>query len=132
MHGELKDLILQSVCRSAVRVANGTTCGHAVAYVIGPVCRRFPDAIRDCFPGCTYEQWSPEPRALNGLVKAAAETVTRLFQSDENRIIRFKEVREAVGIKRPQHFNSNVVRHLGFQEWLRSQHIKVKRGAFFR
>ncbi len=64
--GEHAHLILQALCRGAVRKSDGDKCHPAHAYVIASTRSGIPDALPKIFPDCRVERWSPMPRKLQG------------------------------------------------------------------
>jgi len=114
--GEHSHLILQALCRGAVRRCIDGKCAPCDAYVIASVRSGIPVVIPDIFPGCAIKKWLPVPKALKGKVRYAVDYLAKRLRDDPEAFVRFKEVRDAIGIASNSNFRKNIRRHSDFQE----------------
>ena len=130
MEGENKHVILQALCRAAVRRCDGEHCHPCDAYIIASVRSGIPAALQDIFPGCNVVGWRPVKRTLKGHVKAAVEFIeTWAETATKGDTLAFKEVCKHLGMTAANF--SNAVRHhfdfieavseLGVVEWGKGQ-----------
>jgi hypothetical protein len=116
--GEHAHLILQALCRGAVRKCDGDKCHPAHAYVIASVRSGIPDALPRIFPGCQVERWSPLPRMLRGDAEQAFDYIESwASRAKPGDALPFKHVQRDLGIDRTT-FNTTVRRGLPFVEAL--------------
>jgi hypothetical protein len=124
--GEHAHLILQALCRGAVRKSNGDQCHPAHAYVIASVRSGIPAALPTIFPRCKVVRWSPVPRSLKGHAEAAAEFICRWAKTARpGDVLPFRLIQREVGVAAPV-FKDTVRRcvpfieelaELGIEEW---------------
>jgi hypothetical protein len=116
--GEHRHLILQALCRGAVRRSQGSTCGSCDAYVIAATATGIPMDIAEVFPGCRVVLWAPIKRKLTGKVKMAAELIVDFFQSNEaNARLPFTAVRKHLGGMSAGNFKRSIRDHGAFRDF---------------
>lgn len=118
MAGEHRHLILQALCRGAVRKAHQDQCAPCNAYIIASVRSGIPAMLKQIFPGCRLKRWQPARKALKGKVKEAFDYLTQRFLCDPEAFVSFAEVREAIDMASAQNFRKNIRLHSQFNEEL--------------
>ncbi len=114
--GEHAHLILQALCRGAVRKSDGDKCHSANAYVIASVRSGIPAALPTIFPGCRVVGWSPVPRNLKGDAEAAYQFVEAWARkASPGAVLKFRDVQREVGIDR-RTFTDTIRRGMPFRE----------------
>ena len=68
MAGEHRHLILQALCRGAVRKCIGDACPPCRAYIIASSRSGIPDSLKEIFPGAQVVPWRPVKKPLKGKV----------------------------------------------------------------
>ncbi len=97
--GEHAHLILQALCRGAVRRSDGEYCLPAEAWLIASARSGIPDALPTIFPGCVVKRWSPTPRNLKGSASAVCEFVEEwATKAKVGDIIPFRTLQRELGI----------------------------------
>lgn len=97
--GEHAHLILQALCRGAVRRCDGEHCHPAEAWVIASVRSGIPDALPSIFPGCQVVRWSPIPRKLKGHALAVCAYLEAWATSARvGDVMPFRQIQRALGI----------------------------------
>ena len=97
--GEHGHLILQALCRGAVRKCDGERCHASNAYVIASVRSGIPAALPSIFPGCKVVRWSPIPRALSGNIAAACDYVEAWASTAKpGDVLPFRQLQRDTGI----------------------------------
>jgi hypothetical protein len=114
--GENMHLILQALCRGAVRKSDGASCHPCDAYIIASVKSRIPALIPIIFPGCRQAPWRPVQRTLRGHVRAAIEYIGKHLQA-EGSMLKFTQVSKALGMT-PRDFAHDVRLHGDFKDAL--------------
>lgn len=71
--GEHSHLILQALCRGAVRRCVDGGCPPTHTYIIASRGSGIPQSLADIFPGARVVPWRPVPKALKGKVAEAVE-----------------------------------------------------------
>jgi hypothetical protein len=114
--GEHAHLILQALCRGAVRKSDGDKCHPANAYIIASVRSGIPAALPTIFPGCKVAGWSPVPRNLKGDAEAAYQFVEAWARkASPGAVLKFRDVQREVGIDR-RTFTDTIRRGMPFRE----------------
>jgi hypothetical protein len=114
--GEHAHLILQALCRGAVRKCDGDKCHPANAYIIASVRSGIPAALPAIFPGCRVAAWSPIPRKLNGDAEAAYQFVEAWARSQRpGAVLKFRDIQRELGIDRKV-FADTIRRGMPFRE----------------
>jgi len=112
--GEHLHGILQALCRGSVRQCRGDSCAPCNAYVIASVGSGIPQALPTVFPGARIHDWKPKGRVLKGKVlEALAYIDQRLAQGNE--VIKFTEVKKAIGMRDSSNFYSDIRQHEDFR-----------------
>ncbi|OHV89685.1 hypothetical protein ORS3428_13785 [Mesorhizobium sp. ORS 3428] len=141
--GEHADMILQALCRGAVRKSVDGTCGKCDAYIIADPQTGIPDMLEhesdiDIFPGSKHADWSPvEKEKLGGRVGQAYDYIVQWFKDHPGygeRLSRSK-VAEAIGMVLDD-FTKDVVGHRDFEGYLAEAGIRLIRmrgrgGSYF-
>jgi hypothetical protein len=114
--GEHAHLILQALCRGAVRKSDGDRCPPAHAYIIASSRSGIPDALPMIFPNCKVKRWSPLPRQLKG----DAEPVFKYIEAWASKsrpgdTLPFRLIQRDLGIDRTT-FSTTIRRGLLFVE----------------
>jgi hypothetical protein len=124
--GEHAHLILQALCRGAVRKCDNERCHPANAYIIASARSGIAEALPDIFPGCRVVSWSPMPKPLAGDVAETCDYVERWAKTAKpGDTLLFQVVRRDLGISAnrfkdtvrrsaPLHFT---LADLGVEEW---------------
>jgi hypothetical protein len=113
--GELKNHILQALCRSSVRQGNGHDCGPCNAYIIAPKRSGVRGFLPEVFPGCTITTWEPAKRKLTGWVADAVAKVKAFFANNPDGVFLYSDLRVALGISDTSNFNKRVRRHESYK-----------------
>jgi hypothetical protein len=118
--GEHANLILQAVCRGAVRQSDGETCGQCDVYVIAANKHGIPEMLRDgsIFPGAKAEEWMPIKRKLTGKVKQAFDFVVTWTGQNPGEFLEYSRVRERIGVRDKGNFSRTILDYPGFLEEL--------------
>lgn len=116
--GEHSHLILQALCRGAVRRCQGHVCAPCDAYIIASPRSGISQDLERMFPGCQIKQWRPIPMALRGKVKEAVKFIGDWFGSHPDGFLKFTTVRRALGITDSANFRQNIRQHPDFQQAL--------------
>jgi hypothetical protein len=97
--GEHAHLILQALCRGAVRRCDGEHCHPAEAWLIASVRSGIPDALPSIFPGCRVVRWSPIPRKLHGHPLAVCEYLEAWATTAKvGDVMPFRQIQRDLGI----------------------------------
>ena len=117
MLGEHRHLILQALCRGAVRRCEDDVCSPCDAFVIASVGSKIPKTIPALFPGCRLSPWKPLPQKLTGRAGEALEFITAWFEGNPGDTLPVKDVYEALGMDKSS-FRKGVRRNPRFIEAL--------------
>jgi len=137
--GEHADLILQALCRGAVRKSIGNSCGECSAYVIASTETGIPAMLShkgdiDIFPGSKVVDWFPVETELSGKAKDAHDIIINTFDGETKGRLRATEVRDALAMD-ANNWNSRVIHDKDFQAALADQgiylHIRKGRGGSY-
>ena len=111
MNGENQHLILQAACRGRVRKCVNDQCAPCDLYIIASVRSGIPSAIKDIFPGCSVDRWSPIKIEPRGKVKEALDFIKDAFDKEPaRRFLRFSDIQKAVSVD-GRNFKNDVRRH---------------------
>lgn len=116
--GELNHHILQALCRSAVRQGNGSSDTPCNAYIIAPKRSGVRDFLPEVFPGCTVLPWLPTKAKPKGKVQEALTFIEMFFEDYPDQVLRFTELRQALGGTSVSNFNSRIRHHPTFKAGL--------------
>ncbi len=135
--GEHAHLVLQALCRGAVRVCRGGRCAPCDAYIIAHASSGIEQALPSIFPGCSVVPWQPVRQVLMGKLKDALEHIEGQFTvHGDDHFVPFAEVKTAIGVKDASNFRKNIRQHPDFQAALAERMIfedgQGKRAAGFR
>lgn len=135
MMGENCHLILQALCRGAVRRCEGGGCPETRTYIIARLGSQIADAIPFILPGAKIERWQPIPRELTGKVKSAFEYIIRQLPNKDS-IVSFDDVQEYITCPDRSNFNRTIRNHHEFRQALADEGViewgKGKRATGFR
>jgi hypothetical protein len=124
--GEHAHLVLQALCRGAVRKSDGDKCHPAHAYLIASVRSGIPEALPKIFPGCKVVRWSPLPRTLKGDAAPAYDYVERWARrAKPGEVLPFRLIQRDLGIDRTTFATTirrglpfvDSIAELGVEEW---------------
>ncbi|MER9351620.1 hypothetical protein [Mesorhizobium sp. M0227] len=132
--GEHADMILQAVCRGAVRKSVANSCGKCDVYVIAdpqtgiPAMLEGKEGAIEIFPGCTAVDWSPVERELNGHVGKSVELIVQHFMDNPGLREKLKSptARDWLGLD-VHDWNSDVLGHRDFEGALAARGIRLTR-----
>lgn len=124
--GDQADIILQAVCRGTARRAVGGDCARCDVYLIAhPRHGIDMERLREVFPGCRIEYWSPVRRDPTGRVAQTIKYVVNWFETKPDGQLRFKEVYNALGMDRSNF--RNLRKHDDFENALEVNGIGLMR-----
>jgi hypothetical protein len=112
--GEHKHLILQALCRGAVRKCDGEYCKPMNAYIIAAPHTGIKSALPEVFPGCQIIPWQPVKRTLKGKVKEAFDYLKAWVETTREQTIAFRRVATEITMKSPD-FSKDIRKHSDFQ-----------------
>lgn len=133
MAGEHRHLILQALCRGAVRKCIGDGCPETRAFVIASTRSGIRKELPSIFPGATIGSWTPVRKPLRGKVRAAVEFIDVVLKDDPDAFVEFRSVTLAIGWTDTKEFKHSIRRHpdfqqalvdLGIEEWGPGRHPK--------
>jgi hypothetical protein len=129
--GEHRHLLLQALCRGAVRLCVEDRCAPCDAYLIASVRSGIRPALGEIFPGCKITDWRPIKRTLKGKLEETRRFVTGYFTTnpDHDRL-RLKDVQKAIGEPYPSTFRNNIRRNPGLVTALAEDGI-VEQGRYY-
>jgi hypothetical protein len=122
--GEIAHVILQALCRGAVRHCRGDQCVPCNAYIIGSRKSGIPELLPDIFPGCKVVPWVPVKKEPTGRVAEALLYLQARFKADPTDFVSFKEMQKALGYRDASTFRKNIRKHRAFQEQIASMSIR--------
>ncbi|TPK91324.1 hypothetical protein [Mesorhizobium sp. B2-4-17] len=132
-HGEHADLILQALCRGAVRKSIDGVCGKCDAYIIADPQTGIPAMLEhkgdiDIFPGSKAVDWSPVERQLTGKVGEAVSFIVQFFRDNPGHGDKLPAplVANKLGMTR-QDWSNDVLSHRDFEGALAAQGIRLVR-----
>ena len=112
--GEHLHGILQALCRGSVRQCREGVCAPCDAYVIASVNSGIPAALTEVFPRAKLHEWRPIGRVIKGQVKEALAYIDDCVLNGID-VIKFSDVKKAIGIKDSSNFNHNIRQHSNFK-----------------
>lgn len=126
--GERADLVLQAVCRSAVRKPLGDGCYPCDLYIITHPKHGIEDMLPEIFPDCQeVRDWLPVARELRGRVKKAFKFIVGWFKTDPRGKLSFAKVRAHMNIRDRGTFHNEIINHQDFEGALAKEGIVIKR-----
>lgn len=97
--GEHCHLILQALCRGAVRRCVDGGCPPTHTYIIASRESGIQEALTGIFPGARVVPWRPIPKALKGKVAEALDYITTRLAANSADHVTFREVMDHLGWK---------------------------------
>jgi len=125
--GEHRHMILQALCRGAVRQCVGDSCPPADAYIIAATGTGIAADLPLVFPGAAVRPWKPVEVPLSGVVKAAFEFIVGELASTP--AVTFRAVMAHLGWSDRGNFKRRVRHHADFVEALASEGIVETPGS---
>lgn len=116
--GEHCDLILQALCRGAVRGSDGRQSKRCDAYIIASKTSGIRRSLPMMFPGCRVIEWKPRHKPLRGKVSEAVAYIEKRLSLDPLAAITFAELMQVLGIADKSNFNRTIRKHRGFTQAL--------------
>jgi hypothetical protein len=99
--GEHKHLLLQAICRGAVRRSDGAGCHPMDAYVVAHVSSGIRGSLAEVFPGATVEKWQPVPVELGEKAQSAYDfIVASLDFAKDGEVVNFTDVVKATEVSK--------------------------------
>jgi hypothetical protein len=121
--GENCHLILQALCRGAVRRCEGGGCPETRTYIIASSRSNIASTIPFILPGAKIERWQPVERELSGKVKSAFEYITERLAVSPDNIVSFNDVQQHIGCPDRSNFNRTIRNHGEFRQALADEAI---------
>jgi len=123
--GEHAHLVLQALCRGAVRVCEEGMCSPCDAYIIASTKSGIERSLPRIFPGCNVVRWKPVKSVLTGKVKEAVEFIDGWFEDNpQEDFLPFRTVMKTMGMKSASNFRKAVRQHSGFMEAMDDRFIR--------
>ncbi len=121
--GEHKHLLLQAICRGAVRRSDGAGCHPMDAYVIAHVSSGIGASVPEVFPGAEITKWQPVPVELGEKARKAFDYIVAAADFlEDGGVVKFKEVVKAANLSR-DYFNKELRRNEDFVQALAEEGI---------
>jgi hypothetical protein len=121
--GENCHLILQALCRGAVRRCENGGCPETQTYIIASSRSRIADALPFILPGAKLERWQPIERELAGKVKSAFEYITAHLAVSPDNIVTFNDVQRHIGCPDRSNFDRTIRNHDEFRQALADEGV---------
>ena len=112
--GENCHLILQALCRGAVRRCVDGGCPQTRTYIIASQKSGIADALPHIFPGVRMVRWQPVERTLSGNVGKALEYIKGRLATDPVGLVPFSDVKAHISCRDQSNFNRIVRQHDDF------------------
>jgi len=122
--GEHRHMVLQALCRGAVRKSDGDGCPPARAYIIASPRSGISLELREIFPGASIRAWTPIKKTLSGRVADAFNFISRRLRLEPWSTVTFREVMEQINWKDVKDFKRSIRRHPDFVETLAAEGIQ--------
>jgi hypothetical protein len=123
MAGENCHLVLQALCRGAVRRCFDGGCPETRTYIIASTRSGIASALPHIFPGARIVPWRPVERPLSGKIGQAMEFIKERLEADPAAIVPFATVRKHIGSTDASNFMKTVRQHPMFMEALAEEGI---------
>lgn len=123
MTGENCHLILQALCRGAVRRCVDGGCPETRTYIIASTRSGIASALPRIFPGAGVVPWRPIDRPLSGKVGQALAYIKERLEADPTATVPFSAVRRHIGCADTSNFNRTIRQHDMFREALSEEGI---------
>ena len=121
--------VYQAVCRCRVRNRDGGESGTATAYLIMPDTDARRDLIRQAFPSCSIETWTPSAKEKRGKSDLVLQVVLGMMKG--RTMVSFADVTMACGGSGASYL-TKVNKGGRFKETLATHGIYFGRGYYFR
>jgi hypothetical protein len=125
--GEHRHMILQALCRGAVRQCVGDSCPPAHAYIIAATGTGIAADLPLVFPGAAVLPWKPVEVPLSGVVKDAFEFIVGELASKTS--VTFRTVMTHLGWHDRGNFKRRVRHHADFVEAIAAEGIVETHGT---
>lgn len=122
--GEHRHMILQALCRGAVRKSVGYGCPSARAYIIASLRSGISQELREIFPGANIRAWTPVKRSLSGKVADAVDFIVRELARTPWYLVTFPQVMDHIDCKDRKDFKRRIRRHPDFISALAAEGIE--------
>ncbi len=121
--GEHRHLVLQALCRGAVRQCIGDVCAPCNAYIIASVNSGIGETLPHIFPGCKVRRWKPLGTALKGKMKHAASVIKGRLKVNPKCLVRFKDIMASIGMTDTSNFRRSIRNHPDFMDVMAEEGI---------
>jgi hypothetical protein len=122
--GEHRHMILQALCRGAVRKCSGDNCPPARAYIVASLKSGIADELPRIFPGAQVLSWRPVRKTLTGKVAVAVKFIVMELAQTPWSPVTFRRVMDHLGWKNRNDFKRRIRRHPDFVEALAAAGIE--------
>jgi hypothetical protein len=122
--GEHRHLILQALCRGAVRKCVGASCPPARAYIIASAKSGIADTLPAIFPGAQVHPWRPVQKPLSGRVADAFQFIVGELARAPWSLVTFPQVMKHLGWKDRKDFKRSIRHHPDFIDALAAAGIE--------
>ena len=129
MVGEHRHLVLQALCRGAVRKCVGNGCPPTRAYIIASERTGIAKELPHIFPGAKLHPWRPVKKTLKGKVKEAVEFIVRELSRAPWSQVTFRAVMNHIGWTDGKDFKRRIRRHEDFTQALADEGIGESGGG---
>lgn len=113
--GEHSHLILQALCRGAVRRCIGDSCAPMDAYIIAHNASGIPCSLPDIFPKCVTKAWEPVAKPLQGKAAEAVAYLSYRWTDQPDAPISFSDVMKHLRMSNLANFKKVVRDNNGFK-----------------
>jgi hypothetical protein len=121
--GEHRHMILQALCRGAVRKSVGDGCPPARAYIIASPRSGISQELREIFPGAHVRPWTPVKKPLSGKIADAVDFIVRELGRAPWSLVTFRQVMDKIHWKDGKEFKRSIRRHPDFIDALAAEGI---------
>lgn len=136
MIGEHSHLILQAMCRGAVRRCVENGCPKTDTYLIASRSSGIAQGLHGIFPGATIVPWQPVAKPLSGKVAEAVQFIGARLAEHPDAVVVFAEVLAHLRWRSMRDFRRDIRQHPAFIEAIAAMGIeewgKGKRCTGFR
>ncbi|WP_439542604.1 hypothetical protein [Hyphomicrobium sp.] len=136
MRGEHRHLILQALCRAAVRKSVGGECAPTSAYIIASPQSGIRGELPIIFPGARIVDWQPFKQALGGKAGEAFRYIETQLCENAHEHVSFRDVMAHIGWKSTKDFLRDIRKKPQFVAALLERSIEElgpgKRATCFR
>jgi hypothetical protein len=116
--GENCHLVLQALCRGAVRRCEGQCCPETRTYLIASRRSGIAEVIPFILPGVKIEQWRPITQELTGKVRLAFDYIKDRLALAPRDSVPFHDVQTHIDCSDRSNFNRTIRNHDEFQQAL--------------